>query len=727
MLTTMFTCMSGTVNATSTVWSGATAASYAGGDGSSANPYQIATAEQLAYLAQQVNSGTSYFGSYFELTQDIFLNTSSEPSANTWPAIGTRYAPFAGTFDGNGHYVCNLYIYSPTTSTVTHKGLFGSNDGTIKNVGVTGTVGAYRYAAGIAGYNSGTIISCFNSAAVTGNDSGSRGSGGIAGANSGTISYCYNTGAVNSLYRPAGGIAGIFDTSGTISNCYSIGEISSAGGTSYAGAIVSTKNNGSILNCYYLNTSASHAVAYPSSTAGTKTANEMKSSDFVSTLGSSYFKDDPGDEYNDGYPVLLWQDHAVPESPGSVSNTVSFTCNNASFIPSLTTTDGSASFTVSPDSGYAAMTVITLPVSSGAYISKTAANSYTISNITTDVQVTVSAYSSAVYEAAAAASGIIDVKSSSAAINGSSYENERLLVDCSNQATALTVNNLIITNGDTNVINFGNYSNTLTLNGENILRGEAGNYAAIHVPSSSSILINGTGRLNMYKNSLGAGIGGNSGEANGTVTISSGSIFAQGSSTGAVIGTGANAASAGNINITGGQLNLATLSNGAVIGGGVGGSIGAVSITGGNLNLVSDWNGVCIGVGNSSDTAGNLYINGASLYVKATNNRTSSTPLITATVTSSASSSVALYPAAIPYAGCSMGIWEEATCLYDGVVNNYSFVKQASESEGRWESNTSDTIYLYLAPTTHLVYTDSAYYTCTYDASLNQFDVVQYA
>ena len=47
---------------TSTLWTDYAADAFAGGDGSAANPYQIATAEQLAYLAKTVNAGTKYAG-----------------------------------------------------------------------------------------------------------------------------------------------------------------------------------------------------------------------------------------------------------------------------------------------------------------------------------------------------------------------------------------------------------------------------------------------------------------------------------------------------------------------------------------------------------------------------------------------------------------------------------------------------------------------------------------
>ena len=48
----------GVMRAQITCWDGSVAEAYAGGDGTTGNPYQIATAEQLALLAQQTNTGS---------------------------------------------------------------------------------------------------------------------------------------------------------------------------------------------------------------------------------------------------------------------------------------------------------------------------------------------------------------------------------------------------------------------------------------------------------------------------------------------------------------------------------------------------------------------------------------------------------------------------------------------------------------------------------------------
>lgn len=88
--------------------------SYAGGDGSKTNPYEIATAKQLAKLARDVNNGNTpqaFLGKYFKLTADIDL------SGGIWMPIGKYYNDgngenrlFFGKFDGNGHVIKNMHI-----------------------------------------------------------------------------------------------------------------------------------------------------------------------------------------------------------------------------------------------------------------------------------------------------------------------------------------------------------------------------------------------------------------------------------------------------------------------------------------------------------------------------------------------------------------------------------------------------------------------------------------
>lgn len=111
------------------------AASYAGGDGSKTNPYEIATAEQLAKLARDVNNGNTpqaFLGKYFKLTADIDL------SGGIWMPIGKYYyygngnganRLFFGKFDGNGHVIKNMHIQWEGTEARSAWGLFSTLQG----------------------------------------------------------------------------------------------------------------------------------------------------------------------------------------------------------------------------------------------------------------------------------------------------------------------------------------------------------------------------------------------------------------------------------------------------------------------------------------------------------------------------------------------------------------------------------------------------------------------
>ncbi len=120
-------------------WDGSVASSFDGGDGSETDPYRIATAEQLAFLASEINSGKSYTGKHFALVADLDL------AEVPWTPIGNGTYSFDGFFDGKGHTISNLNItnghkyVSSEASEVPKKqytsGLFGScTNSVIRNI-----------------------------------------------------------------------------------------------------------------------------------------------------------------------------------------------------------------------------------------------------------------------------------------------------------------------------------------------------------------------------------------------------------------------------------------------------------------------------------------------------------------------------------------------------------------------------------------------------------------
>ncbi|MDR3093876.1 MAG: InlB B-repeat-containing protein [Bacteroidales bacterium] len=142
-------------------WDNYVATGFADGDGSQASPFLIATAEQLAYLAKQVNDETisnHYVGNFFKLSADIDL------AGKEWVPIGetNSKAYFSGSFDGNNHVIRNLTINQQSGSrSYDYTGLFGRcregfrlENVTIDGGAVKGGIGGYT--AAIVGYIAGT-------------------------------------------------------------------------------------------------------------------------------------------------------------------------------------------------------------------------------------------------------------------------------------------------------------------------------------------------------------------------------------------------------------------------------------------------------------------------------------------------------------------------------------------------------------------------------------------
>lgn len=237
--------------------------------------YEIATAGQLKWFADEVNSGKPELNA--RLTADIDLSGVCS-AAVPWTPIGDQAnnQDYRGTFDGQNHKITGLYLEnkgSLANVSSYYTALFGLCDGAaIKNVSVYGEAKAItRYVAGIVGRACGistkrtcTIENCHNYVTLTGeptNDqiyghagvaasaqdtvirgcsnsadiNGYQGyTGGIvADASYGktTIEGCWNTGAIllrgwHHQFRGVGGIVGNACKEVNITNCYNTGAIS---------------------------------------------------------------------------------------------------------------------------------------------------------------------------------------------------------------------------------------------------------------------------------------------------------------------------------------------------------------------------------------------------------------------------------------------------------------------------------------------------------------------
>lgn len=175
------------------------------------------------------------------LTQDITLS-------GEWIPIGTKEAPYMGTFDGQGHAIKGLTI----TTKADNLGFFsfiGSN-ATVKNVSFTGAkVLGNKQAAIVAGQaENATISNVYVSGIVTGRDhvgtivGDARGDANVD-ADGTNISNCVSTAAAFSSDNQAGGIAG-WTNLGMFENNVAYGAVTAPNGGA-AGICSMIDNSGS--------------------------------------------------------------------------------------------------------------------------------------------------------------------------------------------------------------------------------------------------------------------------------------------------------------------------------------------------------------------------------------------------------------------------------------------------------------------------------------------------
>ena len=237
--------------------------------------YLIGTASQLSWFRDEVNNGSSKLNA--RLTANIDLSdVCGEALAVSWQPIGDQsYNPtgaygknayYAGTFDGQGYTISNLYLseYAPgdeyKASDHYGRALFGYCKGaTVKNLTVTGSVETNNhYASGVVGYaqNNSLIENCHNKANVTCTGTGLQwGLAGVVGyLYNSTAKNCSNTGVIHGVNGQVGGIVGLASSTVHIEGCANTGEVvvtdkynTYLGGGGIVGCVSGTAE---LLNCY---------------------------------------------------------------------------------------------------------------------------------------------------------------------------------------------------------------------------------------------------------------------------------------------------------------------------------------------------------------------------------------------------------------------------------------------------------------------------------------------
>jgi hypothetical protein len=230
------------------------------GSGTSEDPYQIETANQLLML----HDYSLLWDKHFVMNADIDL----DPNLTGQNLLEQAVIPtFWGSFVGNGHVILNLRIegeerlglfgklmegsvvrdlglesISVKSSGYNVGGLAGNNWGFVTQCYSTGSVTGVNYVGGLLGINNGVVTACYSIGTVTGVDQ----VGGLVGHTSGggSVTQCYSTGSVTGV-NYVGGLMGI--NYGVVTACYSIGTFT---GVKCVGGLFGRNSGGSVFNCY---------------------------------------------------------------------------------------------------------------------------------------------------------------------------------------------------------------------------------------------------------------------------------------------------------------------------------------------------------------------------------------------------------------------------------------------------------------------------------------------
>lgn len=209
--------------------------------------YQITTAAELKWAADYINKGNTDIS--------IILLNDIDTEERIWEPIDS----FDGVFDGGG-FTVDIKIESSKAGAA----VFKTNNGTIKNLKVSGTVKGGDYCAAIAAYNNGTIENCVNTADVEGGNhtAGIAAQNGVNKGAEGNIVFCSNSGSVAGLSY-TGGIAAD-NINGTVNKCSNSGFIK---GTAMVGGVLAS-NESELEGCFNTGLVVSTAKVFRANTGG---------------------------------------------------------------------------------------------------------------------------------------------------------------------------------------------------------------------------------------------------------------------------------------------------------------------------------------------------------------------------------------------------------------------------------------------------------------------------
>jgi len=221
--------------------------SFAGGTGSSGDPYQISNWTQLANIKNNLSESFILLNNLNNTMDDYSSNAA--PGANNvngdgWLPLGRLDPFFTGTFDGDDYEIKDVYINRTSVDSI---GLFGKVEGgliqnvLLDNMTIKGNdnVGAL---VGVVAPSSTISNIVMNQGNITGDD----GVGGIVGSLSGSTLWRAGGYGVVEGNAAVGGVVGIA-VSSTMNESYMYGNTS---GVSAVGGFIGNSESSWINNCF---------------------------------------------------------------------------------------------------------------------------------------------------------------------------------------------------------------------------------------------------------------------------------------------------------------------------------------------------------------------------------------------------------------------------------------------------------------------------------------------
>ena len=315
------------------------AQSYSGGSGTSSDPYKIATKADLIELANRSNNGND-LGAYFIQTANITFN--ADETTEDWDGDGNAdgsntvgFDPigdeandgeFHGSYDGQSHYIENLYINSSNSNV----GLFyqldvnqgGGVDPIVQDLTLKAAdiISSGNNVGGFSGYGVGARFENLHvdkDSRIEGNDD----VGGIVGENINSsnttnevFKYCSFQGTVEATSNSSGGCGGIAGNSEVaIEESYFNGQVI---GHQYVGGIAGELEDANLKNCFTIGQVTGHndvggLIGFADETNGsTYHISDSWSASLISRLSSSSSDEFAGlvGEHQQSNDDLYWID-----------------------------------------------------------------------------------------------------------------------------------------------------------------------------------------------------------------------------------------------------------------------------------------------------------------------------------------------------------------------------------------------------------------------------------